>query len=62
MTKLLQYCAEQWAEFWSPQTAANQPAPDTSYDEVPTRQIQRMNEHARSAFAEGNWLTETLEP
>ncbi len=59
MTKLIQYCAEQWVGFWSP---AARPAPDTSYDEVPQEQIRRMNEHAKSAFAKGNWVTETLDP
>ena len=38
------------------------PAPDTSYDEVPQEQIRRMNEHAKSAFAKGNWVTETSGP
>ena len=56
---IIQYCAEQWVGFWSP---AARPAPDTSYDEVPQEQIRRMNEHAKSAFAKGNWVTETLDP
>jgi len=34
----------------------------TMHDEVPHEQIRRMNEHAKSAFAKGNWVTETLDP
>lgn len=42
--------------------------PDLSYDGILEYAqkyydwIKTQNEHARSAFAEGNWLTETLEP
>lgn len=35
---------------------------DISYDEVPPEQIRRMNEHAKSAFAQGTWVTESIEP
>ncbi|HEX4053021.1 MAG TPA: hypothetical protein VHX86_02025 [Tepidisphaeraceae bacterium] len=62
MTRLLQYCADQWVGFWSPQAVpSNQPPADISYDEVSPQQISRMNEHARDKFAKGNWVTETLE-
>ena len=61
MTKLLQYCAEHWAEFWQRPAPAEQPRPDTSYDEVSQQQIRRMNEYAANSLAKGNWVTDTLE-
>jgi|SwirhirootsSR3_FD_contig_21_44192926_length_275_multi_3_in_0_out_0_1 hypothetical protein len=60
MTKFLRFCQEQWGEFWRPAPADKPPA-DTSYDEVSSEQIQRMNEHAKPDYSKGKWVTETLE-
>jgi hypothetical protein len=70
LTKIYRLCqaamnapAAMWAGLWVARSEVSErPLADTSYDEVPPEQIRRMNEHARSAFASGNWVTERREP